>query len=191
MNFAIIGKQCAGKTTVANIILKEFSDPEGFATMLKFAEPHYDMLGILGKSKNRLFMQEISDLCKKHFGISIFTEIFERTFMQARACYQTMVCDDVRYQMEIDKVKALGFITVFVRASDANRRWRSDQQGFVFNDNHNSESEIASLEGQCDFVIENDTSIDDLTGQIGWIFSEIANQRERWGLPLLDVELST
>jgi ABC-type phosphate/phosphonate transport system ATPase subunit len=56
----IIGQQCAGKTTVANIINKLVCRP----TILKFAGPIYGTLKALGVYKKRRFMQEFSDVAK-------------------------------------------------------------------------------------------------------------------------------
>jgi len=167
MDIAIIGSQCAGKTTVANAIAKRVG---ARSVVVKFADPHYAILDILGQKKNRLFMQEVSDVCKKHFGDDIFVKLFEKAYDPLWAHFQIVFCDDVRYQKELDMVKKLGFKTIFVNCSSGQRMARALANNLAFNESHNSETEVESLRPQCDFIIENDLG-DDIDAQIATIFA--------------------
>jgi dephospho-CoA kinase len=162
--FAICGKQCSGKSSIMEIIGDEF-DADVFT--FKFAEPIYDVLSIMNISKNRLFMQEFSDLAKKHFGGDIFQKIFEENVKvfeneSPHDMIELVVCDDVRYPNELNVCKKLGFYTVYVHAEDNIRKKRAELQELVFNDQHNSEQSVPRLMADCDYIIDNNGTYRDL-----------------------------
>ena len=61
----IVGPQCAGKTTLAEML--------GYP-VIKFADPLYAINNALHIGKHRAFMQEMSEVVKKHFGRRKFIE---------------------------------------------------------------------------------------------------------------------
>ena len=150
--YAIVGEQCAGKTSVAEIIKRVLPIIPTPATV-KMAQPIYDILRVLGKPKHRLFMQECSDLAKKHFGNDIFLKLFEHNkgFLSSTC----QVCDDVRYKFEVDKVREMDFKIIFITAPESKRMARAEAQGLVYNPNHNSETEVDSLRAYADYIIDN------------------------------------
>lgn len=161
IKIAITGKQCSGKTTVTNLILKHFSHHR----ILKFAQPLYDILGVLGQPKHRAFMQEHSDLAKKHFGPMVFNDIFKRELGYMEKAFlppDIVVCDDMRFQHELNTVKEAGFLTLYVAAKACDSEERAKAQGLEYLPNHNSEIEIDSLKDQCDIILWNVGTMADL-----------------------------
>jgi len=156
MRFAIVGKQCSGKTMVAQLMKTMYT---GNFVTLKFAEPIYDVLNILEQKKNRRFMQEFSDLTKIYFGENIFVNLLERKLKNLNFLFADddilVVCDDVRYQNEVDLLKKYGFLFVLVEANQALRKERAIKQGLEFYEDHSSEK-IESLDvGNCYYFIDN------------------------------------
>jgi len=144
MNIGIVGPQCAGKTTLASFI-------EG--TMMKFAAPLYTVNYALKIDKNRAFMQEQSDLIKKYFGRDYFIKEFDKVINKM---FQTnFICDDIRYKLELDHVKAKGWLLVYIDADEEIRRDRAKSNDLEFLPDHNSEIEIESLRPDCDIYINN------------------------------------
>jgi hypothetical protein len=148
--FAIIGQQCSGKTSAAGFIASEFESPY----ILKFAQPIYDVIAALKQPKHRAFMQQFSDLAKSHFGPLIFTDIFCATANELdREMFDVVLCDDMRFQQEVDAARELGFKIISIDAAADIRRNRAMSLGLDFIENHNSETEVPSLIWQADYVI--------------------------------------
>lgn len=167
---AVIGSQCAGKTTVAEKLMFQFHH----SRLLKFAKPHYDVLRVLGQGKNRAFMQKFSDVAKEHFGQDIFIEAFKMNCKELeKKSPDLIVCDDLRYQKELDAAKALGFYTVFVDADEEIRRQRAERQGLAFITGHNSEAEVDSLKTQADIIILNNGDIEIVDNGVSAIVGEL------------------
>jgi len=176
---AIIGEQCAGKTTVAQSIQRYFDG----AVVIKYASPHYGVLHILGKEKNRSFMQEFSDLAKKHFGQDCFLKSFEKNVggvlmnPQLKAI-SLMVCDDVRYKAELELCQKLGFITIFVSASTDTRVRRARALNLDFITDHNSETEVPGLQTYCDYIVQNNGDKDALEREIWRVVAGLQEQEK-------------
>lgn len=146
---ALIGGQCAGKTTIMEAVRSSFES----SAILKFADPIYGALKALEKPKNRAFMQDFGDLAKKHFGEYVFVDAF-REKSNAITSVDLIACDDVRRTYEAELVHELGYFIVFVDTSEEVRKLRADALGLSFMPNHNSESEIASLRRYAHYGID-------------------------------------
>jgi len=163
---AVIGKQCSGKSTVAKSILSHYN-----GEMIKFADPLYRMLYVLNQDKNRGFMQEGADVVKKYFGENIFVQLFRENVRGYMASPQPrkpeiIVCDDLRYKVELDAARDMGFGLVFVHAMPAKRRERAKKQGLDFIEEHSSECEVDSLRQYADVDIKNNSTLTHLFKQI-------------------------
>jgi len=158
-NIAICGLACAGKTVAMHMLKGTFLD-------IKFAKPHYDVLKILGQEKNRLFMQEFSDLAKKYFGENIFVKIFENTTTQH---ITKLVCDDLRYKIEFDYCLKNDWTIIYIDTDEDIRKKRSDELDIEWNPNHNSEQSHLFKE-QCHYIIENNKTLDILKNKIDLLF---------------------
>lgn len=172
----IIGGQCAGKTTVAGELM---TVGDRTYSSIKMADPIYETLRALGQSKNRLFMQEFSDLAKKHFGNDVFICAFKDgvTWVSDTAMVDgeeyDIVCDDIRYMEEYEAAKKLGFIFVYVNADDNVRKARAESQGLVWSPNHSSETQIEGIGKMADYQITNNGSLELLHEQVAAVFRKI------------------
>ena len=176
LKIAIVGPQCAGKTTVAQALARYALRP----VTVKFAQPHYDVLALLHQPKHRLFMQEFSDVAKRHFGQGIFVELMRHQLDQAMATKPDLVlCDDLRYLAEADLVQDTFFL-VYVEAAEAVRQSRATAQGLVFNAQHNSEAELEELKHRADFVVVNHGHLDDLHLEAAQVADTLGLTKPRW-----------
>lgn len=154
MKFGIVGNQCAGKTTVAKMISNLTPDK---CDVVKFADPIYDTLSALGQSKNRLFMQQFSDLAKEHFGDDVFVNRFEieiEADEKLKYC-ETIICDDCRYPFEFELLKKHDFTTIGILSPREVRVERAKSLGIQFIENHSSEQYVDELIEGCDYIIQN------------------------------------
>ena len=172
IRFGVVGMAHAGKTTVCDAIIKELNRRffvDGFlvgnVTRLKFAQPMYDYLDVLGEKRAGNFMQEISDVTKKYYGEDIYVRVAEQTLVRDRllslsephSFSRAVVCDDCRYAAELEMLKRNGFKMVFVEASEAVRKARAEKMGMAWRDpNHSSEAGISALKGHCDYILCNE-----------------------------------
>lgn len=128
--FSISGLASAGKTTLANEIIEASA---GKLKAVKFAEPIYKALDALDRPKHRRFMQDFGDLCRLHFGDSVFEDAFSKKIKGI-----DFVCDDVRRFSEFDVCKENGALHIHCVCNDSVRKNRMMQAGTV-SGKHNSE----------------------------------------------------
>jgi len=172
-----IGKMQSGKTTAAECVeYSKYWDKTVLCECHKFATPHYDVLDVLGVPKHRSFMQDFSDLAKKHFGTEIFIDIMkENLSTELRAWKEdsdglVLLFDDIRYPGELNTVRELAktfdirLTTIAIEASDEIRQARNSLT--YSGQSHNSEIEIASLMAECDYTIRNESSELDFVTEI-------------------------
>lgn len=152
MRVAFVGKLQSGKSTAIKIFMEEFISR---GVEIKLAKPLYDTQRIFTKeAKCRLFLQEMSDLAKKHFGADILSRVFEANLQELKAKdFYDFLCDDVRVLSDFETVMSLGFYTIGLVASDEVRKSRKPEL-FIGTD-HITEIQIDSLVKKCDIVIEN------------------------------------
>ena len=141
LKFAVLGEQCSGKTTAAEVIKGYFFNPQ----VVKFADPIYWALAALGQPKNRGFMQEFGDLAKRYFGERIFANLFMQRVTEEGRFVDALICDDVRRGYELDACLDLGFKVLYVDAPRWMRERRAAEQGLEFRPDHNSETEVSGL----------------------------------------------
>lgn len=163
MRIAIIGKQCSGKTSVANILLDKLGRENG--VILKFAQPIYDVLNVLDLKKHRVFMQEFSDLTKKHFGNDFFVCSFGKRMSRINSD-KIIICDDVRFQDEVDFLDENNFQFIIVEADGEIRKSRADALGLQYNEEHNSEKLDLNIPKHKLYIINNNKSFDDLVESV-------------------------
>jgi len=163
---AIAGLACAGKTSVYEHMLSK----DKRIKRIKFAKPHYDVLDVLGVPKHRFFMQEFSDLAKKHFGQDIFVKAYDNYVNKFEAADKNclLVCDDMRYQIEFDYCKSNDWYLIYVDADEKLRKKRSDALGLEWKPHHNSE-QCHLFYHKCDIIIKNNTTLDELKGIVDMI----------------------
>jgi len=158
MNIAISGKQCAGKSTLADIISKH-----NRAKLCKVIDKIYQINKLLQVPRNRGFMQDLGESIRKYFGEDYFVKDLAARVKQSGCAFVT---DDMRKQIEFNTLKTAGFTTIYVDADEDIRRKRAENLGLDFREDHPAEKEIEQLRDQCDFVIENNGTLDELENKI-------------------------
>lgn len=176
MRFGIIGNAHAGKTTVANMIEKMYAmSLNNRLIYYKFADPLYNVLEALGLKKNRLFMQEVSDIIKKYFGDDIFVRLCEDKIISTSK-NDLVLIDDVRYETEFNMLKDNNFVLIGIYTDIETRRARARDLCIEFNDNHSSEQFIDELIEKCDYIIENTGDIKEDLKELESIVKKIVSK---------------
>lgn len=152
MKIAITGKQCAGKTTLKEILVKKYGGHE-----VKFIDKIYQINELLGVKKNRGFMQDIGESIRKHFGQDYFVKDFVIRTINFEG---NLFCDDVRKVLEFEAVRRSGFFTVYIETTSDLRKKRAKSLGLEFIEDHPAEMEIELLKDRCDIIFENNQDID-------------------------------
>lgn len=173
---AIIGQQCAGKSTIADMVLDCYSK----GGIIKFADPIYDTLKIFGQQKNRAFMQGLGDLAKEHFGQNIYVKLFSEGVKELEETTNErdyiLVCDDIRFPYELDEAKLRGFKVIFVGADRDIRQQRANKLNLDFIEGHGSEIHVPALAEMADVKIDNSTlSTEELRQQVELIIDDHFN----------------
>ena len=161
---AIIGSQCAGKTTFANLLQQQCTN----SIIVKFAEPLYAINSVLGINKNRKFMQNTSELIKTIFGPDFFIQKFHQQMNVIDRIY-TYICDDCRYLTELEYLQKNHWLTVAIHASHRIRQMRANQLGLEFIEEHSSETDVLKIAEYCDIHIANNNNDNDFTNMINGI----------------------
>jgi len=152
IKIAICGLACSGKTDVSKLLQNIYQDHKSI--VVKFSDPHYKILEILGEKKHRLFMQDMSDITKKYFGKDVFIRIFDRKIQEIASDHDVIICDDLRYKLSFDYLKKNNWIILYIDADDKVRKERSDALGLEWNPKHNSE-QCHLFKNETDYVIVN------------------------------------
>lgn len=162
LKVAITGEQCAGKTTVADILIKQFGGEK-----IKFIDKIYQINELLGIEKNRGFMQDTGEAIRKYFGQDYFIKDFVHRSSTSK---NNLFSDDVRKIIELEAAQQVHFITVFVTASQETRQARAINLGLEFIEHHPAEQEITSLYNKCEIHIENNGSLEKLEEEVSNMF---------------------
>lgn len=152
MKIAITGKQCAGKTTLKEILMRKHGGHE-----VKFIDKIYQINRLLGVDKNRGFMQDLGESIRKYFGQDYFVKDFVKRSIDFQG---NLFCDDVRKVLEFNAVKLSGFFTIYVETNPHLRKQRAESLGLEFIEEHPAEMEIELLKGRCDILFENNQGLD-------------------------------
>lgn len=158
IKIAITGEQCAGKTTIADMLMEVLG-----GSRIKFIDKLYQVNDLLNVSKNRGFMQDMGEAVRKYFGQEYFINDF---IHRANITKTNLFSDDVRKIKELAAARSAGFMTVFVTASAMHRKQRATILGLDFIEDHPAEQEIAKLQEHCDIIIENDGTLDELKATV-------------------------
>lgn len=169
MKIAISGKQCAGKSTFADIV----SERNG-AKLCKVIDKIYQVNDLLDVPRNRGFMQDLGEIIRQYFGKDYFVKDLAKRVTTKSS--KNIVTDDMRKLIEFDTLKSAGFLTVYIKADAAIRRKRAENLGLDFRENHPAEQEIEQLENRCDFVIKNNGTLEELEDKITYVFEKSGSE---------------
>ena len=164
MRIGIVGQQCAGKTTLADMI--------GYP-IIKFAAPLYEINTVLRVGKSRDFMQKMSDLVKECFGVDKFLDLFVKTADNLYPHHDNLLCDDIRFLLEAEYLLKNNWKLIYIDAPEDLRRQRAEAQGLEFLPLHNSEKALCEiLKPLCPTVIVNDDSLAHLARLARYVLSD-------------------
>lgn len=174
MKIAFIGSMHSGKTTALDHV-KEILESKGYTLVsTKFATPLYNSQKLFKPEKgykNRKFLQELGDFVKKHFGENILAKVFTEYINKIENCdvNKTIVfcCDDVRVPLEFETVKKLKFLTVGIKTNDDIRKKRNPK--LFIGTNHKTETSVNYLIEKCDFIIENNGTLEEFKNNLNKI----------------------
>lgn len=154
MKIALVGRMHAGKTVALNHFMQLSKNYGRTCTSIKFADPLYEAQHCFLPSKHRRFLQELSDLVKKHFGLNILNEKFTQHLSKIDSL--DVFCDDIRINSEFETAQNLGFVLIGIQASEKIRQMRNPK--LFVGSNHVTEIEIDKLLSKCNYLISNEDS---------------------------------
>lgn len=180
---AFIGKMHSGKTTAVDTLFNLGVKNNLLCAIVKFAKPLYECQNMFSsEGKNRLFLQELSSMVKKHFGKFILSDLFVeqvKYIEMLHSDYPTydslILCDDIRVQSDFYTAINLGFKIIGIDTPDEVRKQRNPD--LFLGTNHETEKEIDKLFHACHSIIKGDMgTIEDFKYQIAKIWTEMFNQ---------------
>lgn len=162
MKIAIVGEMHSGKTASVNFLVTQRILDGANPTIVKFADPLYKAQYLFsnGLVKQREFLQELSDLAKKHFGENILNELFIQRVRNCERAGLDVFCDDLRTPSEFETAQKLGFTTIGIRAADEVRLARNPRT--FTGAGHVTERDVKQVICQCDVIIDNNSTIENL-----------------------------
>jgi hypothetical protein len=154
----------AGKDTSCDYLIQKYG-----GVKLSFAEPLYQILNyaqdVCGfeHSKDRKFLQYIGTEWARTINDDVWVDLLIKK-VNGLSNHSNIFVSDLRFKNEFKVLKSLGFICVRIKGkvSDNLDGWN----------NHQSDLELQNFDGW-DFTISNDSTLDDLYGQLDALFSVI------------------
>lgn len=203
-DIALVGSRGVGKDTVYEIIKGIISSSMisssndinhcGSTSVinLKLAGPLHEAWSAInykGLPKDRDFFTKTARLWKEMYGEDVFIEIFKKTFNTYRGKRKVgntpvitcIVCTDVRTQEELDALKELGMVSVYIDCIYHNNK---DQDSNIddtpldeasISEEYDVYTDIGALRDQCDWAIVNDMSIgiDGFRGEVATLLHKL------------------
>lgn len=186
-NIAFASKAGAGKDFVTNYLSKQYGYSRyAFADNVKLvAESWFPDLYGNGKEKPRWLLQKIGTMFREIdedvWIKSLFKSVDEENLFRKYHGYsqEFIAITDCRMPNEYEALKDRGFVFIRVDADDAIREERMLTRGDVFKKedmNHHTESFYDSFE--CDYVIDNNGSAEELYEKIDEVMELIIKEAE-------------
>lgn len=179
MKIAVVGKQRSGKDTLAKYFIDNdramklaFGDAIKLVSRMYFPE-------IVAKGKPRFLYQFIGQKFRE-VDPKVWVKSLDKTltFLESEG-FESFVVTDVRQQNEYDYLKSKGFTVIKVEAEDELRRERIIKSGDQFNpEDFYHETEIAVDSIPCDYLLTNNTTIEDFYEQIKFVYEELEGERK-------------
>jgi uridine kinase len=118
---AFAGPMCSGKTTLANVLVDDFSySKASFARLLK--DTATMLYGPMTKNnESRKILQEMSDDLKKWDKDLFITHLLLDIEDYTKSGHRTVVVDDLRYKQEYEVLKNNGFTIIGVGCREDER----------------------------------------------------------------------
>lgn len=173
MKVAFVGKMRSGKDTAGAYLIRNH-----WVTKLAFGDeirkvittyfPH-----LLQGNKPRKVFQKIGQLFRE-FDKDVWVKQFNHTYRRFQQAGTTdFIVTDVRQMNEVEYLKAQGFLIVKVETDEELRLERIKASGDLFAmEDLNHETELAVDTLPYDYLITNNTTLEDLYKQIDFILQE-------------------
>jgi len=173
IKIAFVGKMHSGKTTALNKIWELAHKDDKLPWLVKFAQPLYrsQELFIGDGQKNRLFLQDLSTLVKKHFGDDILSQVFKNGIKNIERANQektVLLCDDIRVKSDFNTARECGFTIVGIKASDEIRKTRNPK--LFVGTNHETEIHVDELIRIAHIIVNGDLHIDKFREEIEFLW---------------------
>jgi hypothetical protein len=121
LKIAVSGKICSGKTTFTNILKEEISNIYriSVASRLKWLAINLFGMSPNPDKKNRLLLQELGVKLREQCA-----DVWINSFFDDCQKYTNVMCDDIRFKNELQKVKDNNFITIRLNISEKTQKER-------------------------------------------------------------------
>lgn len=175
IKIAVTGEIRSGKDTVCDYVAKRIYDCD----KLYFAEGIEKVIRMLfpeafANGKPRKHFQDIGQFMRT-IDPDVWVNYTAEKYAILNKHYSTnFLCTDLRQPNEYEWLKANGFIVIKVDADYEIRKERAEKAGDVFTEdtfNHPVEQAIRSL--SYDYLITNNTTLEDLFKQVDYILDEL------------------
>jgi len=178
MKIAVVGKMRSGKDTLAEYFLENDNAAKlAFGDEIKRVASFY-FPEIVRRGKPRKLYQMIGQMFRE-FDPNIWIKFLDARLIRLKdfGLDRNVVVSDVRQMNEYEYLKSRGFIVIKVHADDALRRERIIKAGDVVNEedfNHETETIVDSI--PCDFLIENNGTLDEFIKAIQAVHKDLEGE---------------
>ena len=173
---AIVGKIRSGKDTAADYIIQNYGlKPYSFGSGITEVINRY-FPDAFTEGKPRKHYQVIGQAFRE-LNADIWVEILERKLQEAPNT--SVIVTDLRQLNEYKRLKELGFTIIKIEASETVRIQRIEREGDVFSrEQLNHETEIQADKCPYDYLVVNNSSIEDLYHQLKMIMRRVQEEGE-------------
>lgn len=178
MKIAVTGKMRSGKDTLANFFIKELHYKQlAFADGIKQIGNEF-FPEIMGKGKPRKMFQVIGQSLREVDPDVWVNHLDRQLKMLQEYGVEAFIITDVRQLNEYNYVKEQGFTVIKVEAEDEIRQERIIQAGDIFSpENFYHETELAVDEIPADYILSNNTTLEDFYTQILFVYKELKGEQ--------------
>jgi dephospho-CoA kinase len=173
----LIGRIASGKSSIADYMVDEKE-----AAYFRFSDVLRDVLARIHEQNTRENLQKLGISLRSAFGDDILAKSLRADVLEDNSEY--VIIDGIRYQDEVEMVKSLGGVTVYVHSPVKTRYERVLSRGSrgearislkEFNDSEEkpTEKRIDEIGQNADFIIENTGTMDELKDKVDRIIERI------------------
>lgn len=177
MKIAVTGKMRSGKDTLANFFIEELHYKQlAFADGIKKIGDEF-FPEIMKEGKPRKMFQVVGQSLRE-IDPDVWVKYLDRhlTMLQEYGI-ENFIIADVRQLNEYNYLKEQGFTVIKVEAEDEIRQERIIQAGDVFTpENFYHETEMAVDDIPADYILSNNTTLEDFYNQILFVYKELKGE---------------
>jgi dephospho-CoA kinase len=179
MKIGITGKMRSGKDTLAKYFIdNDEANQIAFGDGIKRVARAY-FPQIVAKGKPRKLYQDIGQQFRQ-IDPDVWVKDLDRTMVNLMDLGETnFVISDVRQMNEYHYLKQMGFTIIKVEAEDEIRKERILRAGDVLNpEDFYHETEVAVDQIPYDYLISNNTTMQDFLDQIYYVYDELKGEEK-------------